>query len=216
MLVHGYCTDANPFPTGHFSGDLAVFEDYGQSRSHDGFALEMLSQSAPMKSFGVVGHSQGGMGALHLLTFYWSGLDWARNGDRLIQSVGAPYQGTALAGNAAVLGDLFGFGCGVNDSMTYAGSAAWLSTIPSWARSEVWYWTSSFEERPFLYDYCNIITDLLLSDPDDGVIERSAGQLPGAHNMGHTEGWCHTTGMRDPAQCTDSARNADMNARAKR
>ena len=216
MLVHGYCTDANPFPTGHFSGDLAVFEDYGQSRSHDGFALEMLSQSAPMKSFGVVGHSQGGMGALHLLTFYWSGLDWARNGERLIQSVGAPYQGTALAGNAAVLGDLFGFGCGVNDSMTYAGSAAWLSTIPSWARSEVWYWTSSFEERPFLYDYCNIITDLLLSDPDDGVIERSAGQLPGAHNMGHTEGWCHTTGMRDPAQCTDSARNADMNARAKR
>lgn len=215
MLVHGYCTDANPFPVTHFSGDLAVFEDFEQSRSHDAFALEMLSQSAPMKSFGVVGHSQGGMGALHLYTFYWSGLDWAK-GERLIQSVGAPYQGTALAGNAAVLGDIFGFGCGENASMTYTGSAAWLSTIPSWARADVWYWTTSFEDRAFLYDYCNLITDLLLSDPDDGVIERSAGQLPGANNMGHTEDWCHTTGMRDPAQCTDSSRNAQMNTRARR
>lgn len=215
MLVHGYCTDANPFPIGHFSGDLAVFEDFEQSRSHDAFALEMLSQSAPMKSFGVIGHSQGGMGALHLYTFYWSGLDWAK-GDRLIQSVGAPYQGTALAGNAAVLGDIFGFGCGENASMTYAGSASWLSTIPSWARADVWYWTTSFDDRPFLYDYCNLITDLLLSDPDDGVIEQSAGQLSGANNMGHTEDWCHTTGMRDPAQCTDSSRNAQMNSRARR
>ena len=215
MLVHGYCTDANPFPVGQFSGDLAVFEDFEQSRSHDAFALEMLAQGAPMKSFGVVGHSQGGMGALHLYTFYWSGMDWAKGG-RLIQSVGAPYQGTALAGNAAVLGDLFGFGCGENDSMTYTGSAAWLSTIPSWARADVWYWTTSFEDRAFLFDYCNIVTDLLLSDPDDGVIERSAGQLPGANNMGHTEGWCHTTGMRDPAQCTDSARNAQMNTEASR
>ncbi|MFK7759707.1 MAG: hypothetical protein AB8C13_07160 [Phycisphaerales bacterium] len=215
MLIHGYCSSGNPFTTSHFSGDTAIFADPNQSRSHDEFALQILSQSAPMKSFGVVGHSQAGMGALHLFTFYWSGLDWARNGNRLIQTVGAPYQGTALAGNAAVLGDVFGFGCGSNDNMTYAGSANWLSTIPSAPRQSVYYYTTSFEDG-FFFDYCNLVTDLLLSDPDDGVIERSAGQLPNANNMGHLEGWCHTEGMRDPAQCTDLSRNTVMNQEAKR
>lgn len=215
LLVHGYCSGGNPFTTSHFSGDIAVFHDPEVSRSHDAFALEILNQTAPMKSFGVAAHSQGAMAALHLYTFYFSGLDWAR-GDRLIQSVGAPYQGTALAGNAAVLGDIFGFGCGENSDMSYTGSANWLSLIPTSSRQQVWYYTTSFEDRPFLYDYCNIITDLLLSDPDDGVIERDRGQLTGANNMGHVEDWCHTTGMRDPAQCTDASRNATINARARR
>ncbi len=214
MLVHGYCTDATPFTISHFSGDIALFEDFEQSRSHNTFALEMLNQAAPMKSFGVVGHSQGGMAALHLYAYYWSGLDWAR-GNRLIQSVGAPYQGTALAGNAAILGDIFGFGCGENPDMTYTGAANWVSLIPTWARDDVYYYTTSFEDG-FGFDYCNIITDILLSDPDDGVIERSAGQLPGANNMGHLEGWCHTADMRDPGQCTDLSRNTIMNQEAKR
>jgi len=215
MLIHGYCTDANPFSVAHFTGDIAVFEDFNQSRSHDEFALNLLVQSAPMKSFGVVAHSQGGIASLHLLNFYWSGLDWARGGNRLIQTVGSPYQGTALAGNAAVLGDIFGFGCGENESLSYSGSASWLSLIPSAPRQQVYYHTTSFEDG-FGFDFCNIITDLLLSDPDDGVIERSAGQLPSANNMGHLEGWCHSTGMRDPAQCTDHARNTIMNQEAKR
>lgn len=215
LLVHGYCSGGNPFTASHYSGDIAQFSDPNVSRSHDAFALEILNQTAPMKSFGVAAHSQGAMAALHLYTFYFSGLDWAR-GDRLIQSVGAPYQGTALAGNAAVLGDIFGFGCGENTDMSYTGSANWLSLIPTSSRQQVWYYTTSFEDRPFAFDYCNIITDLLLSDPDDGVIERDRGQLPGATNMGHVEGWCHTTGMRDPAQCTDASRNATINARAKR
>lgn len=215
LLVHGYCSGGNPFTTSHFTGDTAVFHDPEVSRSHDAFAFEILAQTAPMKSFGVVAHSQGAMAALHLYTFYFSGLDWAR-GERLIQSVGAPYQGTALAGNAAVLGDIFGFGCGENPDMTYAGAANWLSLIPSASRSQVWYATTSYEDRPFAFDYCNIITDILLDDPDDGVIERSAGQLPGATNLGHTEGWCHTQGMRDPAQCTDASRNQQLNARARR
>jgi hypothetical protein len=215
LLVHGYCSDGNPFTTSHFSGGVAVFHDPAVSRSHDAFALEIMAQASPMKSFGVAAHSQGAMAALHLYTFYFSGLDWAR-GDRLIQSVGAPYQGTALAGNAAVLGDIFGFGCGENTDMSYTGAANWLSLIPTSSRQQVWYYTTSFEDRPFAFDYCNIITDLLLSDPDDGVIERDRGQLPGATNMGHTEGWCHTTGMRDPAQCTDASRNATINARARR
>lgn len=215
MLVHGYCSDGNPFTVSQFSGDLAEFIDAGQNRSHDEFAQQMLAQGSAMKSFGVAAHSQGGMAALHLSTFYWSGLDWAK-GERMIQTVGAPYQGTALAGNAAVLGDIFGSGCGSNADMTYDGSAVWLSLIPSWARANVWYWTTSFTDRPFAYDYCNFFTDLLLSDPNDGVIERSAGQLPGATNMGHAEGWCHTDDMRDPGQCTDATRNTQISQRARR
>lgn len=215
LLVHGYCSGGNPFTTSHFTGDIGVFADVDQNRTHDAFAQVLLAQGSAMKSFGIAAHSQGGMAALHLRTFYWSGLDWAQ-GERLIQSVGAPYQGTALAGDAAVLGQIFGSGCGSNADMTYSGSAAWLSLIPTWARQDVWYWTTSFEDRPFLYDYCNFVTDLLLSDPDDGVIEQSAGQLPGATNRGHRVGWCHTAGMRDPAQCTDASRNSEINQRARR
>ncbi len=215
LLVHGYCSGGNPFTTSHFDGDIAVFSDTQQNRSNDAFALRILSQTAPMKSFGVAGHSQGGLAALHLYTFYFSGMDWAR-GERLIQSVGSPYQGTPLAGNAAVLGDLFGAGCGSNSDLSTSGAVQWLSLIPTSSRQNVWYWTTSFEDRPFAFDFCNIVSDLLLSDPDDGVIERSRGQLPGGNNRGHREGWCHTTGMRDPAQCTDPSRNSEIDERARR
>ena len=65
--------------------------------------------------------------------------------------------------------------------------------------------------------------DLILSnDPEDfgrfydGTIEMVKGQLPGAHSMGHKLGWCHTTGMSNPASYTDHVRNAEMNAQAAR
>ena len=213
LLSHGYCSGGNPFPLSHFTGNVATFNDPNQSRSHDQFAQLILQQTQSLKSFGMVAHSQGGLAALHLYTYYWSGLDWSR-GERLIQSVGSPYQGTALAGNAAVLGDLFGAGCGSNSDLTYDGAASWLSLIPSWARAEVSYWTTSAE--PGLFSWCEFATSLLLSAPEDGVVERSAGQLPGASNMGHLEGWCHTSGMNDPSQTTDLSRNTEMNARARR
>ena len=72
---------------------------------------------------------------------------------RRIQSVGTPYQGTPLA-------SLGNFGCGVNNDLTPAGAATWLAGIPSWARSEVFYWTTSNSGSA-----CNIFTDLFLSDP---------------------------------------------------
>ena len=108
-----------------------------------------------------------------------------------------------------------GAGCGENTDLSVDGAALWLANIPTWARQKVWYWTTSFDDGIF-YDYCNLLSDLFLSDPDDGIVERSRGQLSGANNMGHTEGWCHTTGMRDPAQYTDSTRNQNMNANAAR
>jgi len=214
MLVHGYCSGGNPFPTSQFSNAI-VFSDPNQNRTHDQFANLIRNFSASVPSFGIVAHSQGGAASLHLYTYYWSGLDNA-TGSRLIQSVGTPYQGTGLAGNLALLGEIFGAGCGYNYDMTYSGAAAWLSGIPSWARAKVHYSTTSFTDVWWRYDYCNAATDLFLNDPDDGVVERAYAQLSGANNRGHKTGWCHTSGMRDPAQTSDSARNSEMNANAAR
>ena len=215
LLVHGYCSGNVWGPqTGQFTGE-SVFQDLNQNRSHDEFARRVRDYGASWSSFGIVAHSQGGAAATHLYTYYWSGLDYA-SGNRLIQSVGTPYQGTNLAGNLAVLGQIFGAGCGSNSNLTYSGAASWLSGIPSWARAKVNYSTTSFNDRWWAYDYCHIATDLLLNDPDDGTTERAYGQLSGAVNRGHKTGWCHTSGMRDPAQTTDASRNADMNNNAAR
>ncbi|GJM42851.1 MAG: conditioned medium factor [Ardenticatenaceae bacterium] len=213
MLVHGYCS-GGVWPTGDFTSDV-TFQDYNQNRSHDQFANLIGSYGSQFPSFGIVAHSQGGAASLHLYTYYWSGLDYS-SGSRLIQSVGTPYQGTALAGNLALLGQLFGAGCGTNWDLTYDGAALWLSGIPSWARSRVYYHTTSFKDVWWRYDYCNIATDLFLSDPDDGVVEKWSGQLSGGNNLGHKTGWCHTSGMRDPAQTQDHSRNANMNTYANR
>lgn len=214
MLVHGYCSGGNSYPVSQFANNI-VFHDPNQNRTHDQFANLIKNFGAAYPSFGIVAHSQGGAASLHLYTYYWSGLD-AATGNRLIQSVGTPYQGTALAGNLALLGQIFGAGCGTNSNLTYSGAASWLAGIPSWARAKVNYYTTSFTDVWYRYDYCNFATDPFLGDPDDGVVERAYAQLPFAVNRGHKTGWCHTGGMRDPAQTSDSSRNADMNANAAR
>lgn len=214
ILSHGYCSGSGTWPTSHFS-EYAVFSDLNQNRSHDQFANLIRNFGSQFDSFGIIAHSQGGAASLHLYTYYWSGLDNS-SGSRLIQSVGTPYQGTALAGNLAALGSIFGAGCGTNWDLTHDGASLWLSGIPSWARSRVYYHTTSFKDVWYAYDYCNIATDLFLGDPDDGVIEKSRGQLSGANNMGHATQQCHTQGMRDPAQTHNSGRNANMNTYANR
>nr|WP_282452760.1 choice-of-anchor X domain-containing protein [Lysobacter sp. CAU 1642] len=214
LLVHGYCSTA-VWPTSNFS-NASTFLDANQNRSHDQFARLIRDYGATWNSFGVVAHSQGGAAALHLYTYYWSGLDKAGSG-RLIQSVGTPYQGTNLAGVIAAIGGFFGVQCGSNDNMTYSGASAWLSGIPSWARSKVNYYTTGFRSTYWwVNDYCNFAADLVLSDPEDGTTEKAYGQLSGASNRGHTSGQCHVTGMRDPAQYLDSSRNSTMNSNAAR
>ncbi|MET1255376.1 choice-of-anchor X domain-containing protein [Aliikangiella maris] len=213
VLVHGYCS-GQVWNAGQFT-NAVEFKDYKQNRSHSQFAQKLKDFTQGYDTFGVIAHSQGGAAALELYAKYWTGLDKSTNGRR-IQSVGTPYQGTALAGMAAVLGELFGVGCGTNDNLTYNGASNWLSTIPNWARADVDYYTTSFNTRWWAYDYCHLATDLLLDDPEDGTTEKWAGQLSGAVNKGHKKGWCHTTGMRDTAQYKDSSRNSSMNSRAAR
>ena len=214
MLIHGYCSGSNPWPAAQFSSAV-VFNDPNANRTHDQFANLIKNFGASLPSFGAVAHSQGGAAALHLYTYYWSGLDYA-TGPRLIQSVGTPYQGTALAGNLALLGQIFGAGCGANNNLSYSGAAAWLAGIPTASRAKVYFATTSFTDVWWRYDYCNIATDPFLGDPEDGVTEQAYGQLPGGNNRGHKTGWCHTSGMRDPAQTSDTARNAEMNTNAAR
>jgi len=214
LLIHGYCS-GGVWPTSQFS-NASTFLDVNQSRSNDQFARLIQSFGSTWNSFGTVSHSQGGMATLHLYTYYWSGLDNA-TGNRLLQSVGTPYQGTNLAGILATLGSWFGVGCGTNDNLTYSGASAWLAGIPSWARAKVNYYTTSFRlTNWWTNDYCNFATDLVLSDPEDGTTEKAYGQLPGAINQGHVTGECHTTNMRDPAQYLDASRNSIMNANAAR
>jgi len=215
LLVHGYCSgDVWGSVAGQFS-DSATFYDLNQNRSHDQFAIKIKDFGAQFSSFGVVAHSQGGAASTHLYTYYWSGLDNS-SGNRMIQTVGTPYQGTPLAGNLAALGDVFGVGCGYNSNLTTSGASSWLAGIPTWARNQVNYYTTSFETKWWRYDYCSLATDLILSDPEDGVIEKSRGQLSGGNNRGHKTGWCHTSDMRDPGQTKDSSRNSTMSYYAKR
>jgi hypothetical protein len=214
LLVHGYCS-GGVWPTSHFSG-ASTFLDVNQSRSNDQFARLIQSFGNTWNSYGVVAHSQGGMAAVHLYTYYWSGLDRA-SGNRLIQSVGTPYRGTNLAGILASLGSWFGVGCGSNSNLTYSGAQSWLAGIPTWARAKANYYTTSFRlTNWWTNDYCNFATDLVLSDPEDGTTEQTNGQLAGGINRGHTTGQCHTAGMRDPAQYNDYNRNWVMNSNAAR
>ena len=217
ILSHGYCSGSNPWESdlkSKVGSKAVIFKDFDQSRSHNDFAIllrDLGDQEGRYDGCGIIAHSQGGAAALHLYTYYWSCLDYATGGgSRMIQSVGTPYQGTALAGNLAVLGQIFGVGCGASYDMTYSGASNWLSGIPSWARSEVNYYTTSFKDRWWAYDYCHIATDLLLNDPDDGTTEKSKGQLSGGINRGHRTGQCHTSGMRDLEQTKDQGRNQDM------
>ncbi|UXI66241.1 choice-of-anchor X domain-containing protein [Tahibacter amnicola] len=214
LLVHGYCS-GGVWPASHFTS-ASTFLDANQSRSHDQFARLIQSFGSTWNSFGTVNHSQGGAASLHLYTYYWSGLDNA-TGSRLIQSVGTPYKGTNIAGILATLGSWFGVGCGSNDNLTYSGASAWLAGIPTTRRAKVNYYTTAFRTTNWwTNDYCNVATDLVLNDPEDGTTEQTNGQLSGAVNRGHTTGQCHTTGMRDPAQYQDASRNATMNANAAR
>ncbi len=202
LLVHGYCSGGGVWPPADFSPPKRDFLDPNADRTNDEFAQIMLAQTGDLGSFGVVAHSQGGLAALQLYAYYVSGLDYA-SGPRRIQSVASPYQGTPLAAFAAT--------CGTHNDLTPEEAAVWLSTIPSWARAEVHYRTVSDSSAA-----CNFFTDFLLADPEDGVVERFRGELPGGNAMGHVTGWCHTTGMSDPACYSDHARNQEMDANAAR
>lgn len=216
LLVHGYCSSLM-WPASQFNdGPSHIFSDTNQNRSHDAFAQLIKNQgdAAFSNSYSIVAHSQGGAATLHLYTNYWSGLDYS-NAQRLIQSVGTPYQGTTLAGSLAWLGDIFGAGCGTNWDLTHEGAALWLATVPGWARDKVNYYTTSHKDSWWPWQNLCHATSYVIGGLDDGVVAKSKGQLSGGHDRGHSNQQCHTTGMVYSAQYHDSGRNAAMDSYAR-
>jgi len=157
------------------------------------------------------------MVALHLLNYFETGLDDASGGqDKIIQSLGTPYQGCSAAGSAANLGKLFGAGCGSNTDLATDGARLWLAGIASHAKSEVHYYTTTYELGKFFGDWCNLAMNAVLEWPNDGTTEIDNAPCPGGLNMGNTEKQCHTTDMGYMAQYKDSNRNRVMNTAAAR
>lgn len=220
VLVHGYCS-ASVWPLKHFSSDAVAPIFPYKNHSIDQFARKLINSTQSYTSFGVIAHSQGGMATMHTLSYYMSGLDYAlthpsNHNRKLIQTIGSPFKGTALASNWALIGAMGGKGCGPNADLTLEGAAKWLSGIPMFIRKRVWYYTTSEQDLPGEYNTCDIRSDALLGDPDDGVVSKAHAQLIGGHDMGHTVGECHIAGMTNPQQTHNINRNYAMDAIAAR
>jgi len=216
MLVHGYCS-SDVWDGAHFT-NAVKFTDFKQSRSQDAFALliKNYGESLNLPSFGLVGHSQGGLAGLHLKAYYWSGLDTATGG-RLIQSVGSPYKGCSLAGSLADLGGLFGVGCKANPDLAPNGAQVWLSKVPATPQSTVYYYTTQYDDSWFLAPACVTASGLVMFTPNDGTCEaKFAAPDKAGNNMGLKKSFCHTSGMNYPQQTKDTARNSEMNSKAAR
>jgi len=218
FLLHGYCSDVNPFAKNSaFFKDAAFFLQSKANVNNDKFAtaVHAYAQSLGSSLYSLIGHSQGGTASLHLLNAYWSGLDHISSGRR-IQSVGTPWKGNSAAGSSANLGKMFGIGCGPNNDLTLDGSANWFRGIHEDHTRYVYYYTTTYKQGNLFGDYCNMAINALLQWPNDGVSELKYSSLKGGNNLGNNEKWCHTTGMKYNAQYLDNTRNADMNAKAGR
>ena len=218
LLVHGYCAKENPFTVDNFTNYIA-FKDWGQSISNDQFARHLIdfTEETNLTAFSIVAHSQGGLAAVHLYSYYYTGLDSysvSGNGsDRKIQTVGSPYQGTPLAGLLADIGHFFGIMCGSNLELTYEGAQAWLSKVPLHIQQEVHFYRTFYGKRK---KYCNFGTNVVLKGPNDGLVEVGKARLPFGRGEGISPGECHSVNMQWPSQCHNNKRNAEMNTYAAR
>jgi len=216
LVVHGYCSATNPFPTKDFT-QAAFFLNPSANENNQQFATKVYNwaESSGFPSYGLLVHSQGGMVGLHLYSYFETGLDDA-SGGKVIQSIGAPYQGCSAAGTAADFGKLFGAGCGANTDLTTDGARLWMAGISAEARKGVSYYTTTYEQGKFFGDWCNLIMNAVLEWPNDGTTEIENAHVTGGTYMGNTQKQCHTNGMGYVAQFLDSNRNRIMNAAAAR
>jgi len=216
LLLHGYCSDTNPWqPHPQDWTNPQYFLNPKATISHDAFAQKVVNWAKDFGGYSVVGHSQGGAVSVHILNYYWAGLDKVTGG-RKVQTLGAPFQGCGMAGTAADFGRLFGAGCGRNDDLTRDGSALWLRGITTQTRNQVYYYTTTYQLGKLIGDYCNLGANIILDWPNDGVTELDYAYLSGANNQGNTLQQCHTGSMKYKAQYDDHTRNQLINALAAR
>jgi len=218
VLLPGYCAASNPWARN--KGDFTnayFFDELNLNVPNDQYAKRVIqfAEREGLKSFGLIGHSQGGKVSLHIHNFYFSGLEEA-TGARPIQAVGTPWQGSTAAGDYADLGNIFGVGCGKNVDLSRDGAANWLAGISTDSRKDVFYFTTTYKRGNLMGDYCSMAMNLVLQWPNDAITELKYAQLAGANNLGNKDKWCHTTEMAYPAQYDDHDRNKDMNANAAR
>eukprot|EP01091_Cochliopodium_minus_P019351 TRINITY_DN810_c0_g1_i3.p1 TRINITY_DN810_c0_g1~~TRINITY_DN810_c0_g1_i3.p1 ORF type:complete len:679 (-),score=215.94 TRINITY_DN810_c0_g1_i3:42-2078(-) len=214
-LVHGYCAQSNPFPIADFTNAVHFNGGLGQSLSNDEFSRRVISflSAQQINSTSLIGHSQGGMVSTHTYNYYITPLDEAlKTKQRVIQSVGTPYQGSSLAGSVAGLGEIFGVGCGSNNDLSLAGAQSWLSDIANGSRNVVYYYFTQYESKLLKINSCSIAANLILKWPNDGTTENEFAVLTGGNNQPSNpkQGWCHTTNMNHPPQCEDAERNKLM------
>lgn len=218
VMLHGYCSDENPWERTPFDfTDAKYFLNPGASISNDEFAMKVSNyiDYVGLDTFGLVGHSQGGLASVHILNYYFTGLDQSE-GDQRVTSVGSPYLGSSAAGSIANLGKIFGVGCGENVDLSPDGAKLWVAGLSPHILDDVYYYTTTYVRDQFFGDFCSLPMQLILDFPNDGTSEFNRAQLPGANNMGNTESECHVGGMKYPPQYDDDMRNAIINAKASR
>jgi len=228
FLVHGWCSNWATWPSTHFGrpgriGGTELFNDPDASRSHDAFARQIRDQGAAnfANSFTVVAHSQGGAAAVHLRSFYNSLLDLS-TAPRRIQTMGTPYGGSTLMDYYLATGplgwliaEIFG-ACTAQFDLGTVGSALWSSNIPSWARGDVYFYRTGYR-RPhtfwqslqFWRWHCGVAS-FAIPLWDDGVVATFQGWFSGAHDMGITEGECHTGNRNGQIDQTDNYDRNDI------
>ncbi|KAL7578691.1 hypothetical protein ACA910_009829 [Epithemia clementina (nom. ined.)] len=216
LLIHGYCTNYS-WPTNDFTSNaytVVEFNDPFVGKSNDNYAYTIRESACPYEedkiTGNIVAHSQGGPAALHMKNFYWSCLDNNPYPGKWIQTLGAPFQGTNLAGVASARKIAFGVGCGTIHDITEAGATEWLRHMEPWARQRVTYYRTRYGDQSVLFNYCHLVTHALIGEPNDGVVQLERGILPGGVDGGVTLRQCHGPDMRDPPQLQDHGRNALM------
>eukprot|EP00052_Salpingoeca_macrocollata_P027482 m.261117 g.261117 ORF g.261117 m.261117 type:complete len:684 (-) comp22745_c3_seq2:96-2147(-) len=219
ILLHGYCAKQNPFleRASDFT-DALYFLDASQARPTDDFAKLVVefAEKQGLTSYGLAGHSQGGMVSLHTLNFYHTGLDNAV-GNRKIQTLASPFHGNSAIGAADTAQNVFGEGCGSLNSLSVDGAALWLSGITAETIAQLNYYYTQYDKGGlFGIGYCSMAMDLFLDKPNDGATENKRATLTGGTNRGLTLGQCHVKELNWPASFLDSSRNQEINANAAR
>eukprot|EP01129_Flabellula_baltica_P015767 TRINITY_DN8148_c0_g1_i1.p1 TRINITY_DN8148_c0_g1~~TRINITY_DN8148_c0_g1_i1.p1 ORF type:complete len:695 (-),score=188.01 TRINITY_DN8148_c0_g1_i1:523-2538(-) len=215
ILLHGYCSGSNPWPVSDFDSNAAFFLNADANIANDDFAQLVIAYAEGLgtSTFSIIGHSQGGMVGLHILNYYFTGLDNSPSA-RKIQTVGTPWKGCSAAGSIASIGSIFGVACGQNTDLTTSGASNWLSGISSSLTSEVYFYTTTYKLGTWLGDSCSTAANIILKWPNDGTAELKYATLPGGNDMGNTQKQCHTTDMNYSAQYLDASRNSILNANA--
>ncbi|WP_394391140.1 hypothetical protein [Shewanella woodyi] len=224
VLVHGWCGNTSTWEQWRFNdGPRFEYNSPITSMGRNDFAIELaLQANAEYRDwFSVVAHSQGGQAAVHMQSYYFTGLDNSP-APRPIQTVGTPYQGSLLmdlyvGSGAGMINDIFNINdCQAQWSLTTASSIPWAIMLPFNSQQRTFYYRTThgmpnnwWESLQFWRWKCNA-GSWVIPGPDDGVVSVGEGWLGLGNDMGIMTRECHTGGMNFMNQTRDNNRNNIM------